>query len=65
MKKMIKTLLLGVFCVFALCTHVSADVAAAPMFITIGLIYLLIAAVVVIAIALIVKLIIRLVKNRK
>lgn len=64
MKKLLRTLMLGIFCAFALCTYVSADVAAAPMFITIGLIFLLIAAVVVIAIALIIKLVSRLMRNR-
>lgn len=65
MKKFLRTLALGIFCAFALCTYVSADVAVAPMFIGIGLIFLLIAAVVVIAIALIIKLVSRLMKNRK
>ena len=64
MKKFLRILALGIFCAFALCTYAFADVAAAPMFITIGLIFLLIAAVIIIAIALIIKLVSRLMKSR-
>ncbi len=65
MKKFIRTLAITVFCAIALSTFAFADVAAAPMFITIGLIYLLIAAVIVIAAALIVKLVIRISRGKK
>lgn len=65
MKKLLKTFALTVFCAFALSTYAFADVAAAPMFITIGLIFLLIAAVVIIAVALIIKLVTRLIRGRK
>ena len=64
MKKLIMTIAFYVFCVFALSTYAFADVAVAPMLITIGLIYLLIAAVIIIAVALIIKLVIRIVRSR-
>lgn len=64
MKKAVKTLALALIFALALSTFVFADVAAAPMFITIGLIFLLIAAVIIIAIALIIKLVGRLMKSR-
>lgn len=65
MKKFLKTLALTLFCAVALSTYAFADVAMAPMFITMGVILLLIAAIVIIAVALIIKLVIRLVRNRK
>ncbi len=64
MKKLIMTIAFYVFCVLALSTYAFADVAVAPMLITIGLIYLLIAAVIIIAVALIIKLVIRIVRSR-
>ena len=65
MKKFVRTLALALFCAIALSGVAFADVAAAPMFITIGLIFVLIAAIIVIAVALIVKLVIRISRNRK
>lgn len=66
MKKIIKTLALMVFFSFALMSFASADVAPmGPLIAMVLLIYVFIAAVVIIAVVFIVKLIIRLVKNRK
>ncbi len=65
MKKFMRTLAVAIFCAFALSTFAFADVAAAPMFITIGIIYLLIAAIIVIAVALIIKLVKTISRNRK
>lgn len=64
MKKFLKTFALALFCAFALTTFAFADVAVMPMIITIGAIYLLIAAIVVIAIALIIKLVRNIIRNR-
>ena len=65
MKKFVRCLALSLFCALALSTAAFADVAVAPMLITFGLIFLLVAAIIIIAIALMIKLIIRLRKNKK
>ena len=65
MKKFLKVLVLTVFCSLALSTYAFADVAMAPMFITFGLIFVLVAAVVIIAVALIIKLVMKISKSRK
>ena len=63
MKKFAKTLALTLFCALALSGHAFADVAVAPMLITIGGIFVLIAAIVIIAVVLVIKLIMKLRKN--
>lgn len=65
MKRFIKTFLLGLFCAAALSGYAFADVAVFPMVATIGLIYLLIAAIVIIAAVLIIKLIRNIIRNRQ
>lgn len=64
MKKMLKTLVLLIFCCASLSGYAFADVAVLPMVATIGLIYLLVAAVAVIAIVLVIKLIKSIVRNK-
>ena len=65
MKKYVKTLALLLFCSAALSSYVFADVAVAPMVATIGLIYLLVAAITVIAIVLVIKLVRSIARNRR
>ena len=65
MKKLLRSLVLIVFCAFALSTYAFADVAVAPMLITVGLIYLLAGTIIVIAAALIIKLVSRFIKARR
>ena len=65
MKKFLRTLALTLFCAAALSGVAFADVAVAPMLITFGLIFVLIAAIIIVAVALIIKLVIRISRNRK
>lgn len=65
MKKFFKTLALMIFLSFAMCTFAFADVAVGPMIAVIGLTWLLIAAVAVIAVVLVVKLVIKLSRRNK
>ena len=63
--KMLKTLALMVFFSFALACLVSADVAMGPMIAVIGLVYVLIAAVLIIAVVFTVKLVMKLSRKKK
>lgn len=63
--KLLKTLALMVFFSFALVCLVSADVAMGPMIAVIGLVYVLIAAVLIIAVVFAIKLIMKLTKKNK